>query len=387
MTNKSNKILILTTSFWPLVGGSETAIREVTARLPDYQFDLVTARLAANSSAMEQMGHLRIFRVGNGFNFFKFLLPKNFLPLAIFNLARQLMKTEKYDLVHVFQASQAGGAAWLLKKTGCRCPIVLTLQEGQNLSAQSWLTRYFRSRIIKSANRATAISQYLSDYLKQAKKNLTVELIPNGVDLPNFSREFSYGELSNLADELGLKPGAKVIISTSRLVLKNGPDSLIKALAVLQKNHPEEDWRLLLLGDGVEKENLVALARSLAVEKRVIFLNSVSHSELPKYLKISHVFVRPSRSEGLGNSFLEAMTVGVPIIGTSVGGIPDFLTHEETGLICDPYNPEDIAQKIKTIFDHENLRKKMIKNARALVEQKYDWNKIAESYRKLYETV
>lgn len=387
MKEKSKKILILSTSFWPLVGGSETAIAEVTARLSDYHFDLITARLQSNSRPVEEEGNLRIFRVGNNLNFFKFLLPKNFLPLAIFNLARKLIKKENYDLIHVFQASQAGGAAWLLKKVGVNCPVILTLQEGQNLSAQSWLTRYFRALVIQSADRGTAISQYLMAYLKKTKKNLPTTLIPNGVDLNKFSQEFSYGDLSNLSDYLGVRPGAKVIISTSRLVFKNGLDSLIKALAVLQKKYPTEDWCLLLAGDGAEKENLMALARSLAVNGRLIFKSSVGHQELPKYLKISHVFIRPSRSEGLGISFLEAMAAGVPIIGTRIGGIPDFLTDQETGLFCDPENPEDIAYKIKLVLDDESLRKKMIKNARVLVEEKYDWDKIAENYKKLYETV
>lgn len=385
MKEKSKKILILSTSFWPLVGGSETAIKEVTARLPDYRFDLVTGRLDSHSLPREEVGSLRIFRVGNGLSFFKFLLPKNFLPLAIFSLARKLVKTEPYDLIHVFQASQAGGAAWLLKKTGSKIPIILTLQEGQDLVRQNWLTRFFRTRIIKAADQATAISQYLLAHLKRIKKNISAKLIPNGVDVVKFSKEYSYGELSQLEDDLGIRPGAKVIISTSRLVSKNGPDSLIKALAILQNNYPENDWRLLLAGDGEEKENLVALAQALAVDKRVIFRGSVKHDELPKYLKVSHLFVRPSRSEGLGVSFLEAMAAGVPVIGSRVGGIPDFLEDHQTGLFCDPDQPQDIAEKIKLILEDESLRKNIVKKARALVEEKYDWNKIAGEYRRLYE--
>jgi len=241
--------------------------------------------------------------------------------------------------------------------------------------------------IIKNTDQATAISQYLVSYLKKIKKNLPVKLIPNGVDLEKFSREFSYGELTQLADDLGIRPGAKIIISTGRLVAKNGVDNLIKALAVLQKDYPEEDWRLLLMGGGEQQTGLSFLASSLGVEERVVFRNFVDHNELPKYLKISHVFVRPSHSEGLGNSFLEAMAAGVPIIGTSVGGIPDFLTDGQTGLFCDPHQPEDIAKKIKLILDDDSLRKNIIKKARALVEEKYDWNQIAEEYRKVYETV
>ena len=387
MKEKSKKVLILSTSFYPLIGGSETAIREVVARLPDYHFDLVTARLNRHSPPIEQRGNLQIFRVGNGLNFFKFLLPKNFLPLAMFKLARKLLKNSRYDLIHIFQASQAGGAAWLLKKTGWNSPLLLTLQEGEDLSKQNWLTKYFRKMIIKNTDQATAISQYLVSYLKKIKKNLPVKLIPNGVDLEKFSREFSYGELTQLADDLGIRPGAKIIISTGRLVAKNGVDNLIKALAVLQKDYPEEDWRLLLMGGGEQQTGLSFLASSLGVEERVVFRNFVDHNELPKYLKISHVFVRPSHSEGLGNSFLEAMAAGVPIIGTSVGGIPDFLTDGQTGLFCDPHQPEDIAKKIKLILDDDSLRKNIIKKARALVEEKYDWNQIAEEYRKVYETV
>lgn len=391
MIEKSRRILILSTSFWPLVGGSETAIKEITVRLPDYHFDLVTARFQADALPMEYAANLHIFRAGNRLNFFKFLLPKIFLPLAIFNAARKLLRKEKYDLIHVFQASQAGGAAWLLKKLGCLpiggCPIVLTLQEGQNLASQPWLTRFFRARIIKNVDRATAISRYLADYLKKTGPNLLVKIIPNGVDLANFAREFSYGELSILADELGLRPGAKIIVSVGRLVPKNGLDNLIGALAVLQNNYPEEDWRLLLVGEGGEKENLTALAHSLAVEKRIIFRNFADHKELPKYLQISHVFVRPSRSEGLGNSFLEAMAAGTPIIGTPVGGIPDFLTDGETGLFCEPERPEDVAAKVKMIIEDENLRRHIVKKARALVEEKYDWDKITQDYRQLYETV
>ena len=387
MAIKSKKVLILTTSFWPLVGGSETAIREVTKRLSDYHFDLITARLQADSLPVENIGHLHIFRVGNGLNFFKFLLPKSFLPLAVFRLAKKLLKKEKYDLIHVFQASQAGGAAWMLKKTGLDCPVVLTLQEGQNLSGQNWLTRFFRARIIKNVDRATAISRYLEMYLKSIKKNLPVDLIPNGVDVEKFSRNFSYGDLSQLADQLGLRPGAKVIITTSRLTPKNGLDNLIKSLAVLYKNYPAEDWRLLLVGGGPQRIYLTALASSLGIAERVIFRDFVDHEDLPKYLKISHVFVRPSRSEGLGVSFLEAMAAGIPIVAPPIGGIPDFLTSGETGLFCDSNNPEDIAEKIKMILDDENLRKKIIKNARELVEEKYNWNKIAEDYRRLYETI
>lgn len=385
MASKSKRILLLTTSYLPLIGGSELAIKEVTDRLKDFEFDLITARVSADLSKEEKIGAVNVFRVGNRWNLSRFLLPKNFLPLAIFARARALIKSgRRYDWIHAFQASQAGGAGWLLKWSDSNRRLMLTVQEGQNLKEQPWLARFFRAMIIRQADRATAISQYLENYLHTIKTSLPVKLIPNGVDLENFSRKFSDRETSLLCDQLGILPGDKVVISASRLTYKNGLDQLIRAVGVLVKRQPKEQWRLLLVGDGELKTAYTDLTRELGLSDRVIFAGTVDHTDLAKYLRIAHVFVRPSRSEGLGSSFLEAMAAKVPIVGPAVGGIPDFLTDKVTGLICCAEDSEDIAQKIATLLEDEDLRQNIIKNAQDLVWQKYDWNQIAKEYEKFY---
>ena len=115
-----------------------------------------------------------------------------------------------------------------------------------------------------------------------------------------------------------------------------------------------------------------------------MFLGLVLPDQVPKYLAISDIFVRPSISEGLGNVFLEAMAVGVPIIGTPVGGIPDFLKHEETGLFCKPNNPKSIAEAVKKILENKELQEKLIDNGKELVKRKYDWDIIAEQMNKIF---
>lgn len=386
MVTKSKRILLLTTSYLPLIGGSEMAIKEVTDRLRDFEFDLVTACYSQDLPAEEKMGSVHVFRVGNGWNLSRFLLPKNFLPLAIFLKARSLVKSGRdYAGVHVWQASQAGGAAWLLKWFYPRLTFMLTLQEGKDLHAQNWLTRFFRRFIIRRADRATAISQYLADYLLTIKKNLPVRLIPNGVDLQNFSRQCRDEEIARWRDQLGILPGDKVIISVSRLTYKNGLDNLIRAVSILNRKNPRERYRLLLAGDGEGKKEYQKLAEELNLAERVIFAGTVRHAHLAKYLKIADVFARPSRSEGLGSSFLEAMAAGIPIVGSAVGGIPDFLADGQTGLFCDPADPESIAQKIGVLMEDGEMRKKIIKNAQDLVRQKYDWDQIAKEYEKAYE--
>jgi glycosyltransferase involved in cell wall biosynthesis len=107
---------------------------------------------------------------------------------------------------------------------------------------------------------------------------------------------------------------------------------------------------------------------------------------MPQYLHISNIFIRPSRSEGLGNSFLEAMAAGIPVIATPVGGIPDFLKDGETGLFCEVDNPRSIAQKVEKLLKDKESREYIVKNARKMVEEKYQWEAIAERMKEIFES-
>lgn len=382
MQGKS-KILLLSSAYLPHIGGSELAIKNITDRLPDFEFDLITARLDKKTPKHEKMGNVSVFRVGGALSLTWFLLPKNFLPLSIFWKARQLLKNNKYIAVHAYQASGAAGAGWLLKIFYPKLPFIITLQEGKNLEKQGFLVNFFRGLIIKKADRATAISRYLKEYILKVNPNLKVDVIPNGVDVASFSKDFSYGEMTDLENKLGIMPDDKVIISVSRLVPKNSPDLLIKAMMTLN-NKKQVSYKLVIAGEGAMEESLRSEVKSLGLEDKVIFAGTVSQNDLPLYLKISDVFVRPSRSEGLGSAFLEAMAAGVPIVGTKVGGIPDFLEDRKTGLFC-TLEPEDIAFKIRIILENDKLREEMVASSLALVKEKYDWDIIADKFRKLYE--
>ena len=392
MYDKSTRILLFTTAFRPFIGGSELAIEEIAKRLPDINFDIITPRYTRKLTRVEAADNVRIYRVGQGW-----LGDKLFFPVAGFMVARQLVHKNGYQIVHAYQASHGAGAAWLLKLFNPRIKFILTLQEGKNLETQNLAVRFFRKLIIKKADAITVISSYLKDCARRINKKVRIVTISNGVDVINFSREYSYGELSGLADRLGIKPGDKVITSVSRLVPKNGVDTLIKAFSMLshkslQKNSAIESvstYKLLIIGDvfiGEEeqKEKLVSLARELDVYEKIIWAGSVNHAELPGYLKISDLFVRPSQSEGLGSAFLEAMAAGVPIIGTRVGGIPDFLKDKETGVFAEINNPEDLADKIALVLNNKDLAEKLITNARNLVVEKYDWKTVAEQFKELY---
>ena len=369
--------MILSSAYLPLIGGSELAIKNITDRLPDFDFDLITARFDKKNPKNEKIGNVNVYRVGFGSKLDKFLLP-------VLGLIKAKEIKRKGMILHGYQASYGAGAAWLIKLFNPNIPFIITIQEGKELGRQNFMIRFFRGMILKKADYATAISQYLRNYILQIKPDLKTDLIPNGVDIDNFSHQYSYGELTDLENKLGIMPDDKVIISVSRLVYKNGIDLLIKSLAIVKKKNTGVSYKLLLAGDGGLEKDLKKLTAELGLEDDVIYAGTVEPKDLPLYLKISDVFVRPSRSEGLGTAFLEAMAAGLPAIGPRVGGIPDFLEDRKTGLIC-KLEPEDIASRINVIFENEKLRQDIIENSQRLVKENYSWDIVADKFRELYK--
>jgi len=122
-------------------------------------------------------------------------------------------------------------------------------------------------------------------------------------------------------------------------------------------------------------------------KSRVIFLGYVPHEEMPPYLQVSDIFVRPSLSEGLGNSFLEAMAAGIPVIATPVGGIPDFLIDGETGLYCQAENPRSIAQKVEKLLKDKESRDYIVKRAGEVVRKRYEWSGVATAMKDIFSNL
>ncbi|MBU4511567.1 glycosyltransferase family 4 protein [bacterium] len=362
------------------------AVDEITKRLPDWRFDMVAAKIKRGLADFERVGNVNIYRVGFGFGFDKYLLP--FLGLL---KAKRLEKENHYNLTWSIMASFGGFLGLRFKKCYPNKPWLLTLQEGDTpeyiLKRVGVFKKWFE-QIFQKADYFQAISGFLYDWaLKMGAKS--GEVVPNGVDINKFSifnfcpfgtspagRQFS---IQDFKKELGIKENEKAILTVSRLVGKNGIEDLIWAGRYL-----DFPFKILIAGEGPDEKKLKSLAEELNLQDKILFLGHIDHSDLPKYYSAADVFVRPSLSEGLGNVFLEAMAAGLPVIGTPVGGIPDFLEDRKTGLFCEVQNPQSIAEKIKKILEDGELRKILIENGLNLVREKYDWNKIALEMERIF---
>jgi glycosyltransferase involved in cell wall biosynthesis len=366
------RALIFSIAYLPAkVGGAELAVHELTKRLPGWEFDLIDIKLEPQQQAVEQIGPVRVHCIGGGF------WKKYFFPFWAAHKAKQLHREHPFDLVWGLMANQAGIAAAWFHNCFPQVPFLLTLQEGDDLNSWAYRLRLLVPRFFRVFQRATciqAISQYLATWARQMGARAPITVIPNGVDVELFSH---FAQTVQSSRE-------PLIITTSRLVHKNGLDNLIESLTYLPAH-----IRLQILGNGPDREKLSSLAQKLSLESRVEFISHVDSEKLGEYLSRASVFVRPSRSEGLGNSFLEAMAAGLPVIGTPVGGIPDFLRPGETGWFCEVDNPASIAEQVEVILDPANKDKVNEITARAttMVRERYQWDHLAQQFRAMLESM
>jgi len=368
----SKRILIFSTAYYPFVGGAEVALKEITDRLTDYDFEMVTALMDKKLLRKEQVGRVLVHRIGWGIP----KLDKIYLALFGHLYGLKLHADKHYCGVWAIMAS-FGGFAALGFKLKTKLPYLLTLQEGDPIDYilnKVKLVRLRFNKIFTEADGLQAISTYLLNWGKaMGFQGKVSEIAPNGVDIGKFTKEFSVEEVQAMRKSFGFVDNAKIVVTASRLVLKNGTADVIKALKFTREN-----ICFYVCGVGELETSLKQLVIDLGLEQRVKFAGYKSHDELPLILKASDIFIRPSLSEGLGNSFLEAMATGLVTIGTAVGGIPDFLHDGITGLICLSENPKNIATVIEraSIMTSDEM-KTIHQNSLKVINEKYNWEYIA----------
>ncbi len=360
-------ILIFITSYFPEVGGAEVAVKEITSRIKDYNFFLVCFTNNKNLPNFEKIGNVTVFRVKG----FKFLFP-----ITAFLKALKLHKKYNFCAIWSIMATYAGFSGVLFKIFKPKVKFLLTLQEGDPLGVmkrKAWFVYPLFMMIFRLADRIQALTNFLAYYGKSMGYKGLISVIPNGVDVSNFTKEVSASKINSVKMELGLKDDDFVLITTSRLSYKNAIDDVIKSLQFLPTN-----IKFLIVGIGSEEDYLRSLAKKIDVRDRVKFLGFVDHKNFPPLLAVSNVFIRVSRSEGFGNSFVEAMAFGLPVIASPVGGIPDFISDGKTGIFACPNDPKSVAEKIKLLFEDQKLLENIRLNGQKMVVSNYSWDSISE---------
>ncbi len=210
---------------------------------------------------------------------------------------------------------------------------------------------------------------------------MDVEVIPNGVDTDTF---FPHEKDYELTKRLGILPEEKVVVSAGRLVGWKGLQYMLSAIPSIKKTI--KGIKYLVIGEGAYKKEMVIIADSLRVRDDVIFTGEVRHVDLPRYLSLADIFIQPSiGDEAFGITMIEAMSCGIPVIGTDIGGIPEIIVDGETGYLIPPRNSNAIAETLVKLLMDNKLKEEVGRRSRERVMEKFTWKKNAERHLEIFQ--
>ena len=376
-----SRVAVFSLTYPPFVGGAEVAIDQIARRLPQYAWTVFTARLRPDLPAREQIGAVTVVRVGRGTRWDKYRYPWLATAAAVAAHTRT-----PFGLCWGMMGSWGGWAALKFKERFPQVPYVLSEQSGDSeafIRRRTWFWARRYRQIFRRADAVSAISRYLADRAKRyGAREVTV--VPNGVDGAHFSRAVPNVEREAWLRRLQLSGSESVVVTVSRLVAKNAVDDLITAVA--QLNQRGEKVTLVVAGTGEMEATLRRQAETLGIAPQVRFAGQVSHDQLPSLLSVAHVFCRPSRTEGFGNVFVEAMAAGLPVVATPVGGIPDFMEHERNGLLVAPDDPAMLSTALSRAINERFLRERLINSGRETA-RRYDWDHVARQMGDIFQSL
>lgn len=293
-----------------------------------------------------------------------------------------VVKHEGLDILHVHYAIPHASAAFMakmiLKSQGIDIPFVTTLHGtditlvGRDASFEPVITF-----CLNESDAVTAVSKSLKeDTYKHFSTTRPIEVIPNFISVPDDFQNLdrSLRECYATKDEFVL-----CHVSNFRKV-KRVEDVLL----VFQKVNAVKPSRLLLVGDGPERYKLEELCRELDLCDSVKFLGKVMDTQ--HVLQISDIFVLPSETESFGLAALEAMAVGVPVISSNTGGIPEVNVHGVTGFLSNVGDVEDMAKNALEIIKDDKTLEQFRKNAQVRARQ-FDLDSVVQQYEAVYDSL
>ena len=230
--------------------------------------------------------------------------------------------------------------------------------------------------ILRQADTVVALSNDMKRVLCQFWQR-DILVIPNGVDL----QAFQGIERESARTQLGIGEHDRVIIFVGRLNRIKGVEHLIAAFSPISRAAPNA--RLLLVGDGPERQKLQQQANDLDLSRYVTFVGAVSRDYIPVYLLSSDIFVLPSLSEGLPNVLLEAMAAALPVVATNVGGNSFLVEEGVNGFLVRPRDASQIASRVLAILGDPQLAHHLSANSRTRV-QRYSWETVASELEQAY---
>ncbi len=212
-----------------------------------------------------------------------------------------------------------------------------------------------------------------------------VRLVYNGVDLERFRPPIP-AEREAARRKLGLAPDHLALGNAGRIAQAKGWDLMLRSLAPLIRDHPQ--LKLVVIGDGEALSSLELITERLGIRQSCHFTGLVHR--VWEVLGALDIFVSASRWEGFGYALVEAMAVGLPVVASRVGSVPEYVVDGENGLLYQPGSGEELCEKVRILVESETLRRELGHRAREVVEKRFNLKnsaaRVVEVYRELFPT-
>jgi N-acetyl-alpha-D-glucosaminyl L-malate synthase BshA len=292
----------------------------------------------------------------------------------------EVAKFEKLDVLHVHYAVPHAISAYLAKQiVGNNLKIITTLH-GTDITLVGLEPSFLHMMkfIIEKSDGVTAVSKFLKD------KTITNFQIEKEIEvIYNFINPEKYKRTENTELRKSIAPdGEKIIVHTSNFrPVKRVPD-VIKIFNEVRKKIKS---KLILIGDGPDRSACEVLCRELAICSDVKFLGK--QSDIVPLLSVSDLFLIPSQSESFGLSALEAMACQIPVVSSSVGGLPELQVHGETGYIAEIGDIDRMAKYSIELLTNEPKHTIFAKAARSRAISLFSENKIVDQYENFYQYI
>jgi glycosyltransferase involved in cell wall biosynthesis len=370
---------MLNSSFFPLIGGVEQQMRQMAGRMraAGNEVIIVTYRIHPHWKRYEVIDGVPVYRTGG--LFIKGKLRRRWALATLPLLWELIRQRHRYDLIHVHSMLEAGFVAVVAGKL-LNKPVVGIMGNAGETSEFRVLPRHdgligsWMSRIIRRSRAVIAAtsSDVVEDLHTFQVSNDRIRRIPYGVDVHKFNATARVPRPESAY--------APTCICVARLVYYKGHDVLLRAWQQVKQVFPGA--RLQLLGTGELMDSLKEQARQLGVDDVVEFVGETH--DVAGYAARADMFVLPSRSEGLPNALLEAMSAGLPCVATWVSGSKDVIINGVTGLIVQPEDVMALANALLQFMAYPQFARECGQRARAFIEERYSFESVISQYYQLY---
>lgn len=311
------------------------------------------------------------------------------LVVAELGAAMHALARQSYDLVHSHWLLPQGFTG-MLACTLLRKPHVVTVHGGDLSALNGAILRRLKSLVVSRADAVTVNSSFTAAGVRAlCPQPRRLEEIPMGVRTEPLGPRLE-AMATSIRREHRCGDGP-LLLFLGRLVEEKGVRDLLDAMVILAPEMP--DARLLVVGEGQDRQSFEHHAQAVGIGHRTRFLGWVDPDQVPAYLAAADCFIGPSKRatdgwiEAQGLAFAEAMAAGTPVVATRHGGIPDTVIDGETGLLVREGAPTEIAAAVQRIIDEPGLAGDLVETAQARVRARLSRGASALAFNRLFDSL